>query len=145
MRVERHCTIEADRDTIWKTVSDPDRYPEFMANLARWETITDGSARIGSRYTVHWTIGSVPVGGVVEVVELAEPGDLAFTSITGITLRGRFRLRDDGNGHTKVVFRLSYQAPGGLLGLVADRLATRQVGRTLADTLKNLKAQIEAA
>ena len=145
MRVERSCVIEADRDTVWKTVSDPDRYPEFMANLARWETVTDGSARIGSRYTVHWTIGSVPVGGVVELVELAEPGDLAFTSITGITLRGRFRLRDDGNGHTKIVFRLSYQAPGGILGLIADRLATRQVGRTLADTLKNLKAQLEAA
>jgi uncharacterized membrane protein len=145
MRVERRCVIESDRDTVWKTVSDPDRYPEFMVNLARWETITDGPMRIGSRYTVHWKIGSVPVGGVVEVVELAEPGDLAFTSITGITLRGRFRLRDDGNGRTKVVFRLSYQAPGGLLGLVADRLATRQVGRTLAETLKNLKAQTEAA
>ena len=145
MRVERRCLIESDSDTVWKTVSDPDRYPDFMANLARWDTITDGSARIGSRYTVHWNIGSVPVGGVVEVVEMAAPGDLAFTSITGITLRGRFRLRDDGAGHTKIVFRLSYQAPGGLLGLIADRLASRQVGRTLAATLKNLKAQIEAA
>jgi uncharacterized membrane protein len=144
MRVERNCVIEADRDTVWKTVSDPDRYPEFMANLARWETVTDGPTRIGSRYTVHWTIGSVPVGGVVELVELAEPGDLAFTSITGMTLRGRFRLRADGDGCTKIVFRLSYQAPGGILGLIADRLATRQVGRTLAETLKSLKTQVES-
>jgi uncharacterized membrane protein len=145
MRVERDCVIEADRDTVWKTVSDPDRYPEFMVNLARWETITDGPARIGARYTVHWTIGSVPVGGVVEVVEFDESRDLAFTSITGITLRGRFRLRDCGDGRTRVIFRMSYQAPGGILGLIADRVATRQVGRTLAETLTCLKAQIEAA
>ena len=37
MRVERHCVIDADRDTVWKVVSDPDCYPSFMANLARWE------------------------------------------------------------------------------------------------------------
>jgi uncharacterized membrane protein len=59
-------------------------------------------------------------------------------------LRGGFRLRDAGEGHTWVTFRLSYQAPGGILGLIADRIATRQVGRTLAETLKNLKAQVES-
>jgi uncharacterized membrane protein len=144
MRVQRQCVIDANRDDIWKVVSDPDRYPEFMPNLARWEAITDGRFRMGSRYTVHWQIGSVPVGGVIEVVEFDEPRDLAWTSITGITLRGRFRLRDAGDGRTRVTFRLSYQAPGGILGLIADRVATRQVGRNLAETLKNLKTQLES-
>lgn len=144
MRVQRRCVIDANRDDIWKVVSDPDCYPSFMANLARWETVTEGPVRVGSRYTVLWKIGSVPVGGLIEVVEFDEPRDLAFIGITGITLRGRFRLRDTGDGRTKVVFRLSYQAPGGLLGLIADRVATRQVGRTLAATLKNLKTLVEA-
>jgi uncharacterized membrane protein len=143
MRVERRCVINADREAVWKHVSDPSCYPEFMPNLARWETITDGATGVGSRYTAHWTIGSVPIGGVVEVVEFDEPRDLAFTGITGITLRGRFRLRDNGNGGTRVTFRLSYQAPGGLLGLIADRVASRQVGRTLAASLKNLKQLAE--
>jgi uncharacterized membrane protein len=144
MRVERRCVIETDRETVWKVVSDPDCYPSFMPNLARWEKITEGPARIGARYTVHWKIGSVPLGGVIEVVEFDEPRDLAWTSITGITLRGRFRLRDADDGRTKVTFRLSYQAPGGILGLIADRIATRQIGRTLTETLKNLKAQVES-
>jgi uncharacterized membrane protein len=145
MRVERHCLIDADRDAVWNVVSDPDRYPDFMPNLARWEKVTDGAMRIGARYTVHWKIGSVPVGGVIEVVEFDEPRDLAWTSITGITVRGRFRLRNDADGRTRVTFRLSYQAPGGILGLIADRVATRQVGRTLAETLKALKAQLESS
>jgi uncharacterized membrane protein len=42
-----------------------------------------------------------------------------------------------------VTFRLSYQAPGGLLGLIADRIASRQVGRELADTLKGLRKLVE--
>jgi uncharacterized membrane protein len=53
-------------------------------------------------------------------------------------------LRDAGDGRTKVIFRLSYQAPGGLLGLIADRIATRQIGRILADTLKSLKSLVES-
>jgi len=144
MRVQRRCVIDADRADVWKVVSDPDRYPEFMPNLARWETIGDGEVGIGSRFKVHWKIGSVPVGGVVEVVEFDELRDLAWTSITGVNLRGRFRLREHTGGRTNVTFRLSYQSPGGLLGLIADRVATRQVGRTLAETLKSLKAQVES-
>jgi uncharacterized membrane protein len=144
MRVERRCVIKADRDVVWKIVGDPDCYPSFMTNLERWESANDQSSGVGARYTVHWKIGSVPVGGLIEVVEYDEGRDLAFVGITGITLRGRIRLRDGGQGQTKVTFRLSYQAPGGIFGYIADRIAVRQVGRTLAGTLKSLKGLAES-
>jgi uncharacterized membrane protein len=144
MRVERRCVIKADRDRVWKIVGDPDRYPSFMANLERWESANDHSPGVGARYTVHWKIGSVPVGGLIEVVEYDDNRDLAWVGITGVTLRGRMRLRDGADGQTKITFRLSYQAPGGIFGYIADRIAVRQVGRTLAETLKRLKALIES-
>lgn len=145
MRVERRCAINADRDAVWKLVGDPDSYPSFMSNLERWETASDQAAGVGARYIVHWKIGSVPIGGLIEVVEFDESRDLAFVGITGITLRGRIRLRDGDDGETKVTFRLSYQAPGGILGYIADRIAVRQVGRTLSDTLKRLTELAEGA
>ena len=144
MRVERRCVIDADRGAVWKIVSDPDCYPSFMSSLERWESANERPARIGARYTVHWKIGSVPVGGLVEVVEFDDLRDLAWVGITGISLRGRIRLRDAGEGRTKVTFRLSYQAPGGIWGYIADRVAVRQVGRTTADTLKRLKRIAES-
>ena len=144
MRVERRCSIDTDRDAVWKIVSDPDCYPLFMANLERWESANDQRTGVGARYTVHWKIGSVPVGGLIEVVEFDELRDLAWVGITGISLRGRIRLRDAGEGKTKVTFRLSYQAPGGLWGYIADRVAVRQVGRNAANTLKRLKALVES-
>jgi uncharacterized membrane protein len=143
MRVERRCVIDADRDTVWKVVSDPDCYPEFMASLERWETLTQGPVRKGARYTVHWKIGSVPIGGVVEVSEFDQARDLAWIGISGVSLRGRFRIRDNGDGHTRVVFRLAYESAGTLLGLIADRVAARQVGRSMTETLKNLKRMVE--
>ena len=143
MRVERRIVIDADRDAVWKIVSDPGCYPSFMTSLERWETANDQPAGVGARYTVHWKIGSVPVGGLVEVVEFDDKRDLAWVGITGVTLRGRIRLREAAQGRTQVTFRLSYQAPGGIFGYIADRIAVRQVGRNVADTLKSLKRLVE--
>lgn len=143
MRVQRQCVIDADRDQVWKVVSDPGCYPEFMASLERWEMLTDSPAGLGSRYTVHWKVGSVPIGGTVEVVEFDAPREVSWIGITGVSQRGRFRLRDTGDGRTKVTFRLSYESAGNLLGLIADRVAARQVGRTMSRTLTNLRRMVE--
>jgi uncharacterized membrane protein len=145
MRLQRRVEIDADRDAIWKRVSDPASYPDFMANLERWDEVTDGPAGVGSRFTGHWKIGSVPVGGVIEVVEFDEARDLAWIGITGVTQRGRFRLRDCADGRTQVTFRMTYEAPGGLLGVIADWVAARQVGRTMTQTLENLRSLVEEA
>jgi uncharacterized membrane protein len=40
---------------------------------------------------------------------------------------------------------MAYEAPGGLLGVVADWVAARQVGRTMAETLENLRKLVEEA
>ena len=144
MRVERRITVNADRDAVWKVLSDPDRYPSFLPHLQRWETLTEGPTRVGARYTVLWKIGSIPVGGVAEVVEFDEARDLAWINITGVTHRGRFRLRDAGPGRTAVTFRLAYNSEGGLLGLIADRVAAFWVGRSLDASLKNLCRLVES-
>lgn len=143
MRVQRQCVVDADRDTVWKVVSNPDCYPEFMASLERWETAGDGPAGLGARYTVHWKVGSVPIGGVIEVVEFDPPRELSWVGLAGVSQRGRFRLRDMSDGRTKVTFRLAYESAGNVLGLIADRVAAGQVGRNMGETLKNLRRMVE--
>jgi hypothetical protein len=85
---------------------------------------------------VHWKIGSVPVGGTVEVMEFDHARDMVWTGITGMTVRGRFPLHDARAGRTEVTFSLTDRTPGGLLGLLADCVAARQVSRTLEQSLK---------
>ena len=144
MRVERRITLNADRDTVWTVLADPNDYPSLLPHLQRWEPVTEGPPAVGSRYTVLWEIGAIPVGGIVEVVEFDAARDLAWISISGVTQRGRFRLRDAGPGRTTVTFRLAYHSDGGLLGLIADRIAARQVGRSLSQSLKNLQHLVES-
>ena len=88
-------------------------------------------------------IGSADVGGLIEIVEFDENADMAWTSITGIDHRVRWRLREADDGRTKVVLRLSWDSPGGLLGSAADRVAAPMVATTLEETLKNLALELE--
>ena len=143
MRVQRQCVIDADREAVWKIVSSPECYPEFMASLERWEMNDEGPARLGARYTVHWKVGSVPIGGVIELVEFDAPREVSWVGLTGVSQRGRFRLRETSDGRTKVTFRLAYESAGNLLGLIADRVAAGQVGRNMGATLKNLRRMVE--
>ena len=89
-------------------------------------------------------VGSAEIGGLVEVVEWDEPSDLAWTSVTGIDQRGRWRLRERSFGRTDVELRLSYGVAGsGIPGWIAERIAAPTVGDNLRRTLQQLKRQVE--
>src|SRR4029453_10847358 len=96
-----------------------------------------------ARSRVPFRIGPAQVGGLVEIVEFDEPADLAWTSVTGIDQRLRWRLRETGDSRTRVTLRLAYDAPGGVLGAVADQVSKPMVTNNLERTLHNLKAEIE--
>ncbi len=142
MRVERSIRIDASREEVWELVASPDNYPGFLHGLSRLErkNETDGC---GARFSMRMRVGSADVGGLIEIVEFDEPGDMAWTSITGIDQRGRWRLREADDGRTKVTFRLSWDAPGGLLGSLTDRLAAPMVAQNLEQTLQNLRKELE--
>ena len=130
MRIERETIIRAPRERVWELAGDPRRYDSFMDGITMRgpEGNDEDEPGVGSRYSMRMRVGSADIGGPVELVEHDPPRDLAWTSITGIDQRGRIRVRDAGEGLTKVTLRLSYGSPGGLLGVVADRLGSRQVG-----------------
>jgi uncharacterized membrane protein len=143
MRVTKRMRIAAPRQAIWELVSDGKRYLDFMADTERWEVEGEQASGCGARWAVRLRIGSAAVGGLVEITEFDQPGNLAFTSITGVSLRGRWRLRERVPGVTDVEVRLAYQSPGGVLGLLADRLSQPLVARTLKRSLRNLRDLVE--
>jgi uncharacterized membrane protein len=143
MRVAQTLFIEAPRRAVWELISDGKRYRDFMSDTELWDVVGDQGSGLGARWAVRLRVGSAAVGGLVEVTEFDEPSNLAFNGITGVAMRGRWRLRERRPGLTEVEFRLSYQSPGGLLGLVADRVSGPFVGRILKRSLRNLRDLLE--
>jgi uncharacterized membrane protein len=142
MHIEESIDIAAPREEVWKFVSQPERYEEFMFG-SDWEPV-NGEPTTGPRARFQMTIEvrSIDLGGVVEVVEWDPPHELTWTSITGIDQRGRWILRDCPVG-TKATIRASYQVPGGILALVASQLSKPLIRQDLRRSVGTLKELIE--
>jgi uncharacterized membrane protein len=144
MRIGQRIDISAPPAIVWEVVSSPDRQLEFMAGLTRWEVVGERERGLGARYRVLNLVGSAEVGGLVEVVEYDEERDLAWTSVTGVDLRGRWRLRELPHGHTHVELRIAYGVAGaGIGGWIAERVAAPMVRGNLRRSVQQLKRIVE--
>jgi len=144
MRVSASTQVIAPIDRVWSIVSDPERMLTFMAGVTRWEVAGERRTGLGARYRILFRVGAAEVGGLIEIVEWDEPCDLAWTSVTGVDQRGRWRLREVTAGRTRVELRLAYGVAGaGLWGWVAERLAAPMVSSQLRRSLQQLKRLIE--
>ena len=144
MRVSASIQVSAPADTVWSFVSDPERYLHFMSGVTRWEVAGDRESGLGARYRMLLRVGSAEIGGLIEVVEWNSPCDLAWTSVTGIDQRGRWRLREAGDGQTRVELRLAYGVAGsGLFGWLAERVAAPTVSGHLRKSLEQLERLVE--
>lgn len=144
MRVEQDTVVNAPCDEVWDFITDPDNYTRFFTGITRWEPEGRKKRGLGARYRMRMAVGSAELGGLIEVVEYEERADMAWTSVTGIDHRGRWRLRERGTNRTAVTFRLSWNAPGGLLGWMSDRLSAPFVKRNLRTATEALKRQVES-
>ena len=144
MRIAVSIEVAAPRELVWEFVTDPTRYLHFMAGMTRYEVAGKQDRGVGARFRTLMRVGSAQVGGLIEVVEWDEPRDIAWNSVTGVDQRGRWRLRDCGDGRTRVEFRFQYGVAGaGLLGWLAEQVAAPQVRGHLRRSLHQLKRQVE--
>jgi uncharacterized membrane protein len=144
MRVQAQIDVAAPPSAVWEFVTDPARYLHFMAGMTRWEVAGERATGMGARYRTLMRVGSAEVGGLVEIVEWEEGRDLAWTSVTGVDQRGRWRLRALPDGDTRVELRLAYGVAGaGILGWVAEQVAAPTVRGHLRRSLQQLKRQVE--
>ena len=150
MRIERRVTLAASPDEVWEVLVDPANWYKLMHGLTRFNSQGasngDDPERIeeGSRFHIRMHVGSADVGGLIEIAECNPCREIAWTNITGIDQRGRWRLRERGPNRTSVVYRMSYQAPGGLIGWVTDQISAPVVRNYVRHTLENLKRHIES-
>lgn len=150
MRLKSSIVVNAPREVVWDIVEDPDSYLRFMKGITRWDLEREpgdpvAPLGIGSRVRMLIRVGAAEVGGLIEVVECKHGSDLAWSSVTGVDQRGRWRLREAGDGLTRVELRFSYGVAGaGVAGLLAERVASPILGRHLRQSLLRLKRFAEA-
>src|ERR1700757_941806 len=146
MRTTAETLIAAPIETVWTVVSDPKRALSYMSGITRWEVEGEEPTGLGARYRMLLRVGSAEVGGLIEIVEWDPPRDLAWTSVTGIDQRGRWRLRPAPGGRTRGEIRVAHGGAGGgggLSGWLAERIAASPVPSHLRSTASQLTRLVE--
>lgn len=144
MRARAQTTISAPLEAVWTVVSDPERALSFMSGVTRWEVQGEERTGLGARYRMLMRVGSAEIGGLIEVVEWEPPRELAWTSITGIDQKGRWRLRPAPGGRSRVEIRLAYGVAGsGVAGWLAEQIAAPAVKAHLRSSARQLASLVE--
>jgi uncharacterized membrane protein len=144
MRIGSDTLLAAPIEDIWSIVTDPERVLSYMSGITRWEVAGERDTGLGARYRILFRVGAAEVGGLIEVVEFEPPCDFAWTSVTGLDHRGRWRLREAPRGCTRVELRLAYVVAGaGLSGWLAERVAAPTINGHVGRTLQQLQRVVE--
>jgi carbon monoxide dehydrogenase subunit G len=140
MRISEKTHVKASPDAVWEFVSDPGSYLEFMSGATRWDVQEGPQTGLGTRIRVLFKVGAAEIGGLIEIVEWAPARELAWTSVTGLDQRGRWRIRRRADGGSTVEMRFSYGIAGaGIPGIIAERIGAIQMRRHLRRSLLELK------
>lgn len=144
MRINESTLVAAPPETVWSYLADPENYLRFMSGITHWEVLSEKPNGLGARYRVLVRVGAAEVGGLIEMVEWNEPFDMAWHSVTGVDHRGRWRIREQGEGRSRVEFRFAYGfVGGGIAGIFTEVAAALTVRRQMRRTLRQLKRQVE--
>jgi uncharacterized membrane protein len=144
MRLSESTVVSASPKLVWDYIADPANALHFMSGITRWEVEGDQRIGLGARYRMLMRVGSAEMGGLVEIVEFSEPLDMAWSSVTGVDQRGRWRLRKAGGGRTRVEFRFAYGVAGsGIIGYISERVAAPSIRRHMRQSLTQLKREVE--
>jgi len=144
MRIKDDIVVAAQVEAVWAIISDPERVLSYMSGVTRWEIAGDVRTGLGARYRMLFRIGAAEVGGLIEIVEFSAPLEFAWTSVTGLDQRGRWRLRPAPGGRARVELRLAYGIAGaGISGWVAEHIAAPSVSGHVRQTLRQLGRLIE--
>jgi uncharacterized membrane protein len=144
MRLNESIVISAPPKLVWDYLAEPNNYLHFMSGVTRWEVAGEKRSGLGARYRMLIRVGSAEVGGLIEIVEWQEQRDMAWSSVTGVDQRGRWRLRELEDGRTRVEFRFAYGVAGsGISGRIAELVAAPTLGSHQRRSLQQLKRQVE--
>ena len=142
IRLQRSLLVERDPESVFRLISDPSSYPDFVVGITRWQPLSGDKRGRGARYRILMRVGSIEAGGVVRVERWVENQLIEWRSERGVHQTGRWEVRPAAAG-AEVRLTLEFDLSGGPVGRLVERLAGRMVARNMYATLLAVRRLLE--
>ncbi len=136
--------IAAPPEAVFDYIDDWENAMKYLRRVDKWVLVdSDGGTGVGAVFKIGVQAGPTHLDGRLQVTEHERPGTIAFRSMEGPRVEGRWTLTPEGDS-TNVVLRASYNLPGGILGRVVASFVNRNAQNDLDSSLRELKRLVEA-
>jgi len=143
MHIAQRIQIERPPGDVFKLIGDPARYPSFLAGMTTWKPVSAQTHGVGARFRTLMKVGSVEVGGIVEVSRWEDNVAIEWTAVQGVRQSGRWLITPTDGG-AELVLEIDYDVGGGRIGKFVERLASRTIARNAWATLLAARRLVEA-
>jgi acyl-CoA synthetase (AMP-forming)/AMP-acid ligase II len=143
MRVDEAIIVSAPVEAVWQRVANPLYWPRDLGRMRSEHMGGTPETGVGARYLLHFEVGAVQVGSLIEVTRHEPPHAIDWVAIRGLEQSGSWLLRSVEGGRCKVLLRVRYQAAGGLAALITDEVSSILVRKYVAGGLRALTRRCE--
>jgi uncharacterized membrane protein len=137
--------IVAPPEAVFDYIDDWENAMKYLRRVDKWALVDSaGGTGVGAVFKIGVQAGPTHLDGRLQVTEHERPATIAFRSMEGPRVEGRWTLTPDGDA-TNVVLHARYELPGGILGRVVASFVNRNAQNDLDSSLRELKRLVEAA
>ncbi|HYZ90931.1 MAG TPA: SRPBCC family protein [Actinomycetota bacterium] len=136
--------IAAPPEAVFDFIDNWQNAMRYLKRVDKWVlTSPEGGTGPGAVFDIGVQAGPTHLDGRLKVTEHERPRTIAFRSMDGPRVEGRWTLTPDGDG-TAVVLHASYELPGGIIGRVVGSFVGRNAQNDLNQSLAELKRLVES-
>lgn len=116
----------------------------YLRRVDRWVLVDpEKGTGVGAVFEIGVQAGPTHLDGRLTVTDHDRPRTIAFRSLDGPRVEGRWTL-GPAEGGTDVVLYASYELPGGIVGRVVGAFVSRNAQNDLDVSLGELRKLVEA-
>ena len=143
-RLEHTTEIAAPREVVWEWLVQPDRLPQWVGGMTRFQPLTDGGPRAGARSRETVVIRGKAWDTESEILRFEPTEALEVrTRAKGFDSLARYRLDEDGD-RTRLTARVDTTF-SMLVARLLGGVVTREAQKKLESDLARLKELAERA
>jgi carbon monoxide dehydrogenase subunit G len=143
VRIVKEDVINAPPEKVFDFVSDPERRPLFIPNLAGISRISPAQREVGQSWDYHFSLLGVTLNGTGRCTDYEANRRYALRTEGAVSSTWVYTLTPEGKG-TRLQVEIEYDPPPSVLAQVANTaLLSRMNENDAARGMQNLKIILE--